>query len=230
MIAISKTPVVEMMLALMALVLPPSTAFAQQLPAEVCATLQAERARYGTIPTPVELGKIENATAWTHRPDWGLSGKTVGNRCPAPGGQDVACDILHRRSDNLIWDVLVAAGEASTPACGEALGPMTDPSRPWIAPVDPGGGDDPTPQPTTIEQALRQLTVAIDDQSAQLLRMQDRLDTIEASLRDLDAKLTGHAASLEEHRAEGQKAMAWAKNWKNWVAVFGGVLGGLALK
>jgi hypothetical protein len=119
-----------------------------RLPAAVCAILNEERAKFGgTVSDPAQLTDILNRTAYRANGnsvdgDWGLSTKKGGNRCPSPGSTtntDIACDILHRRSDNLIWDVLVSAGEHSSPTCGEALGPMGDGSRPWVrASVPPG--------------------------------------------------------------------------------------------
>lgn len=159
-------------------------ASAQYLPGPVCDTLKSVRARYGPIPTPSELFSILNETAWVHREDsWGLSSKTGGNRCPAPNG-DIACDILHRRSDNLIWDVLISAGEGSTPSCGNALGPQTDPARPWRAPIEPGTPTPPNPPiPPTPD-----------------------LSAILARLADIDAKLNSFAPLLDQARTESFNA------------------------
>jgi hypothetical protein len=79
-----------------------------------------------------------NEIAWTHRSEgWGLSRKGSGEKCPSPAG-DVACDVLHHRPSNHIVDVFVAAGQQATPTWN-VLGVMTDASRPWVAPVAPGG-------------------------------------------------------------------------------------------
>jgi hypothetical protein len=119
------------------------------LPGFVCQILKEERAKFSRINDPADLSDILNRTAYRANGnkvegDWGLSTKRGGNRCPSPGSDtntDIACDILHRRSDNIIWDVLGSAGvgEKSEPNCGEALGPMGDGSRPWVsASVPPG--------------------------------------------------------------------------------------------
>jgi hypothetical protein len=112
------------------------------LPGFVCQILKEERSKFSRINDPADLSTILNKTAYRANGnkvdgDWGLSTKKGGNRCPSPGSEtntDIACDILHRRSDNLIWDVLGSAGvgEKSEPNCGGALGPMGDGSRPWV--------------------------------------------------------------------------------------------------
>jgi hypothetical protein len=136
-------------------------------------TLIAERAKIGPVydtvllpdgttqqvdhrpyPTPEQLGALLNAVAWAHRAEgWGLSAKPSGNNIPAPDGTRIAADILHNRTDNVIVDCLIAAGERSEPTW-QVLGPMTDPLRPWVAPtapsetpVDPPPIDPPIPLP-----------------------------------------------------------------------------------
>lgn len=111
-----------------------------QLPPKICEALKRERNKYGVTPTGPELAQILNDTAWQFPPDWGLSRKNSGfyvNSPERPGLGNIASDILHRKSDNLIWDVLIAAGEHSEVNCSEALGEMTDPNRPWVEPVQP---------------------------------------------------------------------------------------------
>lgn len=120
------------------------------LPGNVCEALHNERNKYPTPPSNSDLAQILNDTAWAvdQGADWGVSRKDFGAHCESdarPGLGKIAMDILHRRSDNLIWDVLIAAGEVSTVNCGEALGEMTDPRRPWVAPVKPPDAPDPTP-------------------------------------------------------------------------------------
>jgi hypothetical protein len=121
-----------------------------QLPPEVCEALHRERNKYGTPPTGSELCKILNDAAWSvgQGADWGVNRKDFGTYVESPERPEVgkiAHDILHRKSDNMIWDVLIAAGEASTVNCGEALGEMTDSRRPWVAPQKPPDVVEPEP-------------------------------------------------------------------------------------
>ncbi len=129
-----------------------------QLPSDVCAAVIRERQKYGAIPTRPELAQILNDAAWSidQGADWGVSRKDQGFNVSSPdrpGLGNIASDILHRKSDNMIWDVLTAAGEAATPNCGEALGEMTDPNRPWVAPVQPPDVPDPEPVGVVIYHA-----------------------------------------------------------------------------
>jgi len=105
----------------------------------ILSTVRAVRANYGAQPSDQELGQMLNEMAWIERAGgWGLSTKSGGTRCPSPQGVDIACDILYHRPSNVIVDVLIAAGEASTPSWS-VLGQNTDPSRPWLAPIQSGG-------------------------------------------------------------------------------------------
>lgn len=164
------------------------------LPADVCATLHEERAK---LPTPldgVQLGEMLNRVAWRHRAQgWGLSGKNFGTHVDSPAGK-IAHDVLHRNTDNRIWDVLVAAGEASTPTCGPALGVQTDPQRPWVAPVDPGGTEEPKEDP---KEPLP---------SGDIDALIDLLVEIEARLTVAEAKAEARHAQLLEAIANIPKA------------------------
>lgn len=98
--------------------------------------VRAERAKYGASVSGANLGALLNAVAWKNRSSgWGLSRKDFGTQCASPVGQ-VACDILYHKPTNTIYDVLIAAGEASTPTW-DPLGENTDSRRPWVAPVQP---------------------------------------------------------------------------------------------
>lgn len=126
-----------------------------QLPPEVCEAVHRERGKYGPQPNSSELTKILNDAAWSvgQGADWGVNRKDFGTFVESAERPDVgkiASDILHRKSDNMIWDVLIAAGEAATPNCGEALGEMSDPRRPWVAPMQPPDVPDPEPVGVTI--------------------------------------------------------------------------------
>jgi hypothetical protein len=105
--------------------------------------VQAERAKITDAhPSPAQLGTMLNAIAWKHRGDgWGLSRKTGGTKCPSIVG-DIACDILHHRPSNTLYDVFGAAGAEAIPQWG-AVPYHNDPNgRPWVAPagIDCGGG------------------------------------------------------------------------------------------
>lgn len=105
-------------------------------PASLLEDVRAERAKFGANVVGADLGKLLNAVAWKNRTSgWGLSRKDFGQQCSSPVGQ-IACDILYHKPTNTIYDVLVAAGEISTPTWDE-LGENTDARRPWVAPVQP---------------------------------------------------------------------------------------------
>jgi hypothetical protein len=151
-------------LLLLALLTVPAISHAQALPADVCSTLRAVRGSEA-ITSNAQLGAMLNQVAWTHRASGiGLNRKNGGNNCESPAGK-VACDILQRQSDGVAWDVFGSAGpgEPTTVNCGGAIDPITDPSRPWVAPVDPGGTVTPPPPPpppadlTAVLQKLRDL-------------------------------------------------------------------------
>lgn len=114
------------------------------LPAGVCTTLRAERAKYPTPPGAANVGALLNATAWTHRAlGLGVGRKTTGTRCPSPAG-DITCDYLIRQSDMVGWDVLIDADGAASVTCTGSGVTITN--RPWVAPVNPGiPGPDPCP-------------------------------------------------------------------------------------
>lgn len=112
---------------------PAPTPLPGEEPASLLSDVQAERARYGTPLTPEEMGQIMNAVAWRNRDSgWGVSRKDFGEFCPSPAGP-IACDILHHRPTNIIYDVLIAS---DIPAW-QFVGYQTDPRRPWVAPAQP---------------------------------------------------------------------------------------------
>ncbi len=120
------------------------------LPDNVYATLVAVCNRH---PGPVQdsrlLGDILNEVAWTHRAEgFGLSRKDSGTHVDSPVGP-IAEDVLQRNTDNHHWDVLQSAGVGYPlqPTQGPSIGVMTDPNRPWVAPVQPATA--PPVQPPT---------------------------------------------------------------------------------
>lgn len=117
----------------------------EMLPSEVCANLHGQRAKYGAVPTGPEIAQILNDAVYGV-PDFGLSRKDAGNHVNSPerpGLGNIASDIVQRQSNSAMWDVLVGAGEQSSVNCGVSIGFQTDPTRPWVAPVQP-------PNPTFI--------------------------------------------------------------------------------
>jgi hypothetical protein len=80
-------------------------------------TLQRIRPEYPTPMSPGQLAELLNRVAWEHRAEgWGLLRKPSGNRCPAPQGVDVACDILVHAPSVRHFDVLIDTAGAAAPA------------------------------------------------------------------------------------------------------------------
>jgi hypothetical protein len=173
-------------LILLVLLLLPGELVAQQpLPEAVCASVHAERAKFGAITDKAQLSEILNRVAWAHRADgWGLSTKTGGNRCPSPGtetGTEIACDILAHRSDGRLHDVLGSAdvGAPSTARC-PASTPKPPANRPWAPPskpasapeptdpTDPDPEPDPEPAHADLAEAIARVEAAQAAQAAQL--------------------------------------------------------------
>ena len=121
-----------------------------RLPDDVFASVVAERAKFGAVPTPTELGILLNRVAWAHRDHkdgkFGVSRKVGGVVVPFPGGGTIAQDVL-MLPHGPYWDVLDRAGADAAPVQGES-GIITDPRRYWVAPVDPMPTDTPGPEPT----------------------------------------------------------------------------------
>jgi len=151
-----------------------------RLPDDVFATLKAERARFGAQPTDEELGVLLNRVAWAHRDaGFGLSGKVGGTTVPFPGGGTICHDVLQLR-DGTAWDVLLAAGEGATPVQGDSF-LITDPARPWVAPVDPG--TPPAPKPPAPEPPIPEppLAPVVEALAAQVAALEARVETLEAA-------------------------------------------------
>jgi hypothetical protein len=203
-------------------ILLPAAAAAQPLPADVCATLHAVRGG-GAITSNAQLGEMLNRIAWTHRAAGiGVNRKSGGNACPSPAGL-IACDILQRQSDGAAWDVFGSAGpgEPTTPACGGAIAPITDPARPWVAPVNPGSDPEPpAPTPTPTPAPTQDLSSLLA-----------RLDVLEASLRaEMRAQTDREVAKLDELKVALIKSVAEFKNALVQILpliLSGGGLGGL---
>jgi hypothetical protein len=107
-------------------------------------TVQRFRADYPTPMSSAQRGELLNRVAWEHRADgWGLLIKTGGNRCAAPQGVEVACDILVHAPTRWHFDVLIDSEGSATPTWGD-VGPC-DPSVSgcsmdrFLAPIAPAG-------------------------------------------------------------------------------------------
>ena len=145
---------------------PPPPPAEPELPAAVCAMLREEAAKIAPVTSAEQRGTLLNRVAWRFRQDgFGLSRKSSGNRCPSMVGE-IACDILHRRTDNKLFDVLTDAdpGSTSSVACGRSIGGPPSTSRPWVAPADPGDTPPPPPPPPPpddLEARVKALEAAI---------------------------------------------------------------------
>jgi hypothetical protein len=119
-------------------------------------TVQRIRRDYPTPMSQSDKAELLNRVAWEHRAEgWGLLRKTGGNRCPAPQGVDVACDILVHAPTAWHYDVLVDQDNSATAAwinkgpCDPAVSGCAM-SR-FLAPIGPPGepppelGDTPVP-------------------------------------------------------------------------------------
>lgn len=108
-------------------------------------------------PTEDQCAAICNETAWIHRNDperWGVSTKTNGSFGTLSDGSQVAVDIIQNGVTREAFDCLYAAGfDPVTQKYGPAapvwnsVGVITDPARPWKAPIDPGTTPPDPPDP-----------------------------------------------------------------------------------
>jgi len=164
----------------------------RRLPDEVYATLRATCAAYpyAVVQTAADLGAVLNRVAWAHRADgWGLSRKDFGTCVPSPVGL-IAEDVLHHRPSNFHWDVLAGAGvgQPLRPTQTDAIGPMTDPRRPWVAPANPGG-DVSVPTPPVDVHACTFRPTDLAPVQAQLAALQAQLATVAGQVQWLSDRL-----------------------------------------
>lgn len=164
-------------------------------------TLARVRAKYGPSPTTDECGAIINETAYIHRNDpeqWGVNQKTAGNHAVRYDGQWIAADIIQNGVTKEAYDVLVAAGDggSATPAWNY-VGVITDPARPWVAPIPPQGNP-PDPPPATdclCKTEIAALAVKIDELSAQVAALGVALQQANEQAQARDAQLAALAKS-----------------------------------
>lgn len=158
-------------------------------------TLARVRAKYGPTPTTNECGAIVNETAWIHRNDpekWGVSGKSFGNHAVLYEGTQIAADIIQNGVTKEAYDVLIAAGDggSATPTWN-SVGVITDPARPWLAPIVPEGNP-PDPPPSTdclCKVEIAALSVKIDELSAQVAALGVALQQATDQAQARDAQL-----------------------------------------
>lgn len=162
-------------------------------------TLNRVRAKYGPTPTTNECGAIVNETAWIHRNDpekWGVSGKNFGNHATLYEGTKIAADIIQNGVTLEAYDVLIAAGDggSATPTWN-SVGVITDPNRPWTAPVVPPGDGDPDPPATDClcKAEIAALGVKIDELSAQVAALGVALQQANEQAQARDAQLAALA-------------------------------------
>lgn len=175
-------------------------------------TIEAARAVYGPTMSDDECVELCNAVAWIHRAEgFGLSRKTSGTRGRRHDGQECCHDVV-MLADGRYWDILTAAGGASTPNWSATPnGRITDPARGWVAPIAPLGTPipvpnppNPTPTPTPAPQpqavdlnAVRaiirdELKVVIGEvltANGSALRVLDRVDDLAARIEAINAEM-----------------------------------------
>lgn len=128
-----------------------------QAPTNLLPTIERIRPQYPTPMSQAQKAELLNRVAWEHRADgWGLLRKDGGNRCPAPQGVDVACDILVYAPNPWHYDVLVDSDNTASPAwidkgpclitvSGCEMSRFLAPIAPPGQPPPPGLGDTPAP-------------------------------------------------------------------------------------
>lgn len=189
---------------------PPPPPPLDELPAGICQALKDERKKYPSAPncrvevrngnevqvcmSGDQIGDLLNRVAFQFKQaGFGLSGKDFGTHCDSKAGP-IACDIIQRRSDNAMWDVLGSAGEETTVNCGRAIGFQTDLNRrPYRDAVNPGdGGTDPSDHDVL---ALK----------AEIVKLQGELNTVRGRLTDAESardNARNRVGELERERDE----------------------------
>lgn len=153
-----------------------------ELPASLEDDVRAERAKYPATLQSEDYGKILNAVAWKNRAQgWGLSEKPQGNHVPAPHTRVdteghpvtvwVAYDILHHKPTNTLWGCFSDAG------VNWGLEDYhNDPDgRPWLAPMDPAGVEEPEPDPEPEPEPPNEDLQKLQQQVEALQRQSDAL-------------------------------------------------------
>ena len=154
-------------------------------------TVQQIRAEYPTPMSPAQVGELLNRVAWQHRAEgWGLLKKTGGNRCPAPQGVEISCDILIHAPTVRHFDVLSDVEHGATPVWNDVgpcvPGPASGCSMDrFVAPTGtpPGGGTDIEELRKHVEalainlQAQREAIIALSEGLKLLAETVQKVDT-----------------------------------------------------
>lgn len=192
---------------------PPVVVPPEGVPMSLLDTIEAVRAVYGPTMSDDECVALCNAVAWIHRAEgFGLSRKTSGTRGRRHDGQECCHDVV-MLLDGRYWDILTAAGGASTPNWSSTPnGRITDPARGWLAPIAPKDTPVPVPNPPT----LTPIPVPTPAPVCQAVDLSPRLNTLSAQVELLrasvammdtrvgvvEARLEGLAGRLEAINAE----------------------------
>lgn len=182
--------------------------------------VEAARKTISGQPTPEQLADLLNQIAWKNRTDgWGLSRKDGGNRCVSPLVGSIACDILHHRPTNILYDVFGSSENGATPQF-DPVGPPQSADRVWVAPVDPGGIITPPP-PTNCElceasrKELDTANVRLRDDleiaNRHVVRTQEELDTQRARALAAEAEVERLKNTQPPPVSCRAKAPAWLR-------------------
>ena len=180
-------------------------------------TLAQVRAKYtydqAKGPTEDQCAAICNETAWIHRNDperWGVNVKTNGSFGTLSDGSRVAVDIIQNGITKESYDCLYSAGfDPATGKYGPAAPtwnlvqpPITDPARPWKAPIDPGttppvppDPPDPPQPPTNDTQKILD-AIAKHDAEIKALLVQTRMAAAATLQKMKNLTLEGEAKIL----------------------------------
>jgi hypothetical protein len=195
---------------------PPVVVPPEGVPMSLLDTIEAVRAVYGPTMSDDECVALCNAVAWIHRAEgFGLSWKTSGTRGRRHDGQECCHDVV-MLSDGRYWDILTAAGGASTPNWSTTPnGRITDPARGWLAPIAPQGTPVPVPNPPTptpipvptpapvcqavdLSPRLNTLSAQVELLRASVAMMDTRVGVVEARLEGLAGRLEAINAEMHE--------------------------------
>jgi outer membrane murein-binding lipoprotein Lpp len=132
-----------------------------------------------------------------------------GGRCPSPVG-DIACDILHHKATDRLFDVFVAAGAEARVSPFE-VNHHRNPDRPWVAPVDPSGGTVPPPPPPDCSTCLTEVASV----RAQLSERDRKIGELNGKVTELESALTNSLFERDEARKERDAARQEAEQLKN---------------
>jgi hypothetical protein len=185
---------------------PPVEPPPQADPDSLFADVEAEWNKLGGNLSFEQKGELLNRVAWKHRAKgWGLSRKTGGHNCPSPVGQ-IACDILHHKPTDTLWDALADNG----PIWGKAH-PHNNPDRPWVAPVAPGnsGPVDPPPPSDDVEKLkarIKELEAQAFQSFKAIVELTNRALTAEGERDAARKQLEEIQAAMDQIQAERDQA------------------------